>query len=248
MKGPVRKIPSALYDAFTMNRTCAVYDLYFDHSTPSITTSNWTNDFVQSFLDRFTVNNIKKKLHGKEDYNNGAIYHVISIEKYPIKYKNVAVIGSITPWIEAILLNCGAAHVTTVEYNVPICNNDKITTISYEDFTKSLTKYDAIFSYSSIEHSGLGRYGDHLNPNGDLEAMSHIRNKLVDNGLLYLGVPVGKDAISWNAHRVYGPKRLKLLTTGFTDLEWIGEKRSYITSCAAKKNGPQPIMILKKKS
>ena len=30
--------------------------------------------------------------------------------------------------------------------------------------------FDAVVSFSSIEHSGLGRYGDALNPWGDLIA------------------------------------------------------------------------------
>ena len=36
--------------------------------------------------------------------------------------KNVAVIGSTSPWIEAILLNM-SNKVTTIEYNVPDCIN-----------------------------------------------------------------------------------------------------------------------------
>ena len=33
-------------------------------------------------------------------------------------------------------------------------------------------KYDAMVTFSSLEHSGLGRYGDGLNPWGDLIAMA----------------------------------------------------------------------------
>ena len=31
-----------------------------------------------------------------------------------------------------------------------------------------LENFDAVISYSSLEHSGLGRYGDALNPFGDI--------------------------------------------------------------------------------
>ena len=31
-------------------------------------------------------------------------------------------------------------------------------------------QYDCVASFSSVEHSGLGRYGDELNPFGDLQA------------------------------------------------------------------------------
>ena len=49
--------------------------------------------------------------------------------------------------------------------------------------------YDVIISYSSLEHSGLGRYGDYLNPNGDLETMDEIYNHLtkkVPSGAIYI--------------------------------------------------------------
>ena len=38
--------------------------------------------------------------------------------------------------------------------------------------------YDIVIQYSSIEHSGLGRYGDYLDPEGDLKAMNDIYDNL----------------------------------------------------------------------
>ena len=34
-------------------------------------------------------------------------------------------------------------------------------------------------------------------------------------GLLFLGVPFGADAVVFNAHRIYGPIRLPMLTSNF---------------------------------
>ena len=36
---------------------------------------------------------------------------------------------------------------------------------------------DLIVSYSSLEHSGLGRYGDALNPDGDKDAVAQVRRR-----------------------------------------------------------------------
>ncbi len=36
----------------------------------------------------------------------------------------------------------------------------------------TLEKFDIMVSFSSLEHSGLGRYGDELNPWGDLITMA----------------------------------------------------------------------------
>jgi hypothetical protein len=94
--------------------------------------------------------------------------------------------------------------------------------------------YDVVLSYSSIEHSGLGRYGDALDPDGDLKTIRVIRDHLKDNGGFLLGVPVSnEDVLGWNAHRVYGPHRLAYVLEGFTKLDTIG-------------SGDQPVMVLKK--
>ena len=72
-------------------------------------------------------------------------------------------IGSTTPWIEVILLAQGARHITTLEYNTYPCNHPNITLISPVEFSKlvNLNKapvFDAMVTFSSLEHSGLGRY------------------------------------------------------------------------------------------
>ena len=82
---------------------------------------------------------------------------------------------------------------------------------------------DFVFSYSSLEHDGLGRYGDPLNPYADLETLARIRCLLVDGGTLLLGIPNGKDYLVWNAHRVYGRLRMRMLLS----LGWEVSDRCY---------------------
>jgi SAM-dependent methyltransferase len=53
------------------------------------------------------------------------------------------------------------------------------------------------------EHIGLGRYGDPLDPDGDLRAMSELKRVLAVGGDLLFVVPVGKPRIMFNAHRIY---------------------------------------------
>ena len=247
---PPRQIPSELYNDYTMNGTIDVIDRYLDDSNNSINNPMWSNNIIQTFVGIYTFSNITSQdFTIVEPYPGCSKLHVEACEKYSdnIKNKNIAVIGSITPWIEAILINAGAKSITTVEYNVPECNHDIIKTISYDDFCISNEKYDSVFSFSSIEHSGLGRYGDPLNPNGDIETMNHIHNSLKDGGMVFIGFPVGRDAIVWNAHRIYGPKRLELIFKDFNEIEWIGLNKDYIYSCPPQRNGPQPLIVLKKK-
>lgn len=55
-----------------------------------------------------------------------------------------------------------------------------------------------------LEHVGLGRYGDPLDPLGDLKAIKELCRVLSPGGDLLIVVPVGAARIQYNAHRVYG--------------------------------------------
>jgi SAM-dependent methyltransferase len=54
-----------------------------------------------------------------------------------------------------------------------------------------------------VEHVGLGRYGDPLDPDGDLKAVAELTRVLAPGGSLLLVVPVGSPKIVFNAHRIY---------------------------------------------
>lgn len=55
----------------------------------------------------------------------------------------------------------------------------------------------------TIEHVGLGRYGDKLDPDGDLKAMAELKRVLGTGGDLLFATPVGQPKIEFNAHRIY---------------------------------------------
>ena len=55
-----------------------------------------------------------------------------------------------------------------------------------------------------VEHIGLGRYGDAIDPDGDLKAIAELKRVLAPGGQLLFVVPVGEPKIEFNAHRIYG--------------------------------------------
>jgi hypothetical protein len=57
-----------------------------------------------------------------------------------------------------------------------------------------------------VEHIGLGRYGDALNPSGTREAVTELRRILAPEGNLFLSLPVGRPRVFFNAHRVHDPR------------------------------------------
>ena len=80
---------------------------------------------------------------------------------------HILVIGSESPWIEAILFEKGARHITVLDYgkiiskhsNISILNPDKMRELYMEGkYNSEDEKFDAMVSFSSLEHSGLGRY------------------------------------------------------------------------------------------
>ena len=59
-----------------------------------------------------------------------------------------------------------------------------------------------------VEHVGLGRYGDKLDPNGDLKAIGELQRVLAVGGSLLFVVPVGKPRIMFDAHRIYSYEQI----------------------------------------
>jgi SAM-dependent methyltransferase len=74
------------------------------------------------------------------------------------------------------------------------------------DLTQLQFSTDSIASLSCmhvIEHIGLGRYGDALDPDGDLKAIAELVRVLAPGGDLLVATPVGRPRVEFNAHRVY---------------------------------------------
>ncbi|KAJ1481085.1 hypothetical protein T484DRAFT_1808713 [Baffinella frigidus] len=56
--------------------------------------------------------------------------------------------------------------------------------------------------------------------------MRRLATLLAPGGLLMLGVPIGRDVLVFNAHRIYGPQRLPLLTKGWDMLGLYGSGKT----------------------
>jgi len=76
--------------------------------------------------------------------------------------KHVLVIGSQSPWIESILLSRGAKNITTFDYVKIKSFHPQVEVLTPEElsdkYLKEKVQYDAMITFSSLEHSGLGRY------------------------------------------------------------------------------------------
>jgi hypothetical protein len=71
-----------------------------------------------------------------------------------------------------------------------------------------------------IEHIGLGRYGEPLDYEGDLKAIVEIKRVISEGGHVLFVVPIGKNIIMFNAHRIYTYKQIIEYFRGFDLLEF----------------------------
>jgi hypothetical protein len=65
---------------------------------------------------------------------------------------------------------------------------------------------DSLSCLHALEHFGLGRYGDPVDPAGFERGLANIARLLEVRGILYLSVPVGIARVEFNAHRISDPR------------------------------------------
>jgi hypothetical protein len=91
------------------------------------------------------------------------------------------------------------------------------------DNGEDLTAYESeslesISSLHALEHFGLGRYGDPIDPRACFRAMASLARLLRPGGRLYVGVPIGQERVEFNAHRVFAPDTV---IAGFGGLQLV---------------------------
>jgi hypothetical protein len=65
---------------------------------------------------------------------------------------------------------------------------------------------DSISCLHAIEHFGLGRYGDPIDPSGHYKGFANLIKMLKPKGKLYISFPIAnQNSIEFNAHRIFHP-------------------------------------------
>jgi hypothetical protein len=213
---------------------------------------NWSTSYIDSYCADISSG-------GTGTYNREAVEGLQnalqSLQLDPktgisgIKSATALVMGTEYPWVECLLLNEGVELVWTFEYSTinvqhPRMRAKQCQLIAEDYLSGQFDPVDVIVSYSSLEHSGLGRYSDALNPDGDKEALAQAWCMLRPGGLLVLGVPMScatEGELVFNAHRIYGFERLAYISENY---ELVGFASD---SCIAFKNAKRdPFLILRK--
>jgi len=208
-EAPPKQIPEELRNAYLYDGKVQTGSLYFHqvYQGSKAFQSVWSKKLLEDQMKQAK----RGTLEGS--YNIEVTNKVkAAIAKMNIKGHSVLVIGSERPWVEALCLLSGAAKVTTLEYGSIKSEHPQIVTMTPMEMrgkvlADEIELYDDIITWSSVEHSGLGRYGDAMNPWGDVITIAKASCLTKPNAKMLLGVPTDPkvDTIVWNAHRIYGP-------------------------------------------
>lgn len=239
---PPKQIPLGMHNDFTLNGKVGVSYWYRDDTLRPENAVTFKQEEVATFLTKAA--NKEQNYYGETD-----TYLYAALEKHigSIQGKKVAVIGSLTPWYESIVLSYGGNPVT-IEYNKITNQEPRIEVLTVAEYEKKPQLFDALISISSLEHDGLGRYGDPINPNGDFCAMKKMKAMLKKDGLLFLSVPISKDHLWWNVHRIYGRMRFPLLIQEWDLIDSFGFQDADLDyDHGMQASAYQPVFVLKPK-
>jgi hypothetical protein len=73
---------------------------------------------------------------------------------------------------------------------------------------------DSVSCLHALEHFGLGRYGDPIDADGYKLGLDGLTQLLSKGGVLYLSVPIGRQRIEFNGHRIFAIQTILAATRG----------------------------------
>lgn len=121
----------------------------------------WDYDTIEEWKEMCTIGTLPGTYGVNE---TSRLFRALKIAK-GVRNGRVLVIGSEIPWVEACVLAAGASTVVTLEYGNIQSRHPQVDTYTpdemrYKFVNGKINNFDAVVTFSSIEHSGLGRYGD----------------------------------------------------------------------------------------
>lgn len=102
------------------------------------------------------------------------------------------------------------------------CGHEQITFMQADLMSLDSRLYEITDSLSclhALEHFGLGRYGDPINPDGHLKGFINLHKMIKPGGKLYISFPIGENSVYFNAHRVFEPREILKWSNGLFTLE-----------------------------
>jgi hypothetical protein len=167
------------------------------------------NDFVRRSDDRFEIIYERTLKELTQIFDKHYICHTawaarVLARVRPEKHVDIA---------SSVYFNVIASAFVPIDHynfcNIELIMNNLNT--GFEDIRKLSFADNSIASLSCmhvVEHIGLGRYGEEIDPEGDLKSISELKRVLAYEGNLLFVVPIGRPAVVFNLHRIYSYKQI----------------------------------------
>jgi len=187
-------------------------------------------NFFEVDLDRMKKNKRGFKVFEAFSYDGGN--HPVNYIDYECEFAascikdfnpiSILDIGSYRHFILGLLANYDVTTIDIRKRESMLINETILTTDSKELEIPSDT-FDAIVSLCSLEHFGLGRYGDDFDIDADIKTFDEMRRVLKPGGKLIFSTTITRSApsIAFNRHRIYNKK---MIDNFVKDMEMISEK------------------------
>ncbi len=147
-------------------------------------------------------------------------YTVGKLREHDIRDKNILDVGSSGSVLPTILAALGNRVVCIDVREWPVTwPNLEFVKCDLAEVDFAIESFDVITLVSTIEHVGLGTYGDKEDVDGDIKGVAMLRKYLRPKGMMILTVPFGKPSILFPFHRIYDNSRFSRLTSGFSILD-----------------------------
>jgi hypothetical protein len=114
----------------------------------------------------------------------------------------------------------------------PVPSSSKNISFTQQDVMKGLSiRTSSLSCLHTIEHFGLGRYGDPINPEGHIQGFINLVAAVERGGKFYISFPIGsKERVEFNAHRVFHPETIfswpSSQSLRLLDFAWVDDSGS----------------------
>jgi len=223
-----RVFTNFFFDPWDMlKRWCGFH--YFIHNAIAYTRRNSGHSFPISLRDLY--------YHSFDRFEpaGSVLIHYFLQDIWAARYvhdhhlTHVVDIGSrIDGYISHLLTFCRVTYVDIRPLGIYVENlefvSGDITSLPFKD-----NSIGCLSSLHVLEHIGLGRYGDPVDPEGYLKAAKEIYRVLAPGGTFVLSTVVGQEKLCFDAHRIFDPSTVrtmfsKLMLEKFSLIDDAGEK------------------------
>ncbi|MGO9138896.1 MAG: DUF268 domain-containing protein [Syntrophales bacterium] len=189
-------------------------------------------NFYPCIEDRYQKNGISSGHYFHQDL---LVANKIYVNR-PVKHVDI---GSRIDGFVAHVASFREIEVFDIRELTAVIQNVNFRCLDITDRNFVLSDYcDSVSCLHSLEHFGLGRYGDRVDYSGHLLGWENIYKMLEKGGKFYFSVPIGEQRIEFNAHRVFSIQYLLSMIDNLYEIDsfsYVNDEGSLVLNASLNK-------------